>query len=148
MAQETINTGSSPNDGTGDDLRTAHEKTNSNFTELYGKYGTISIGDIGNPSVGSFYTVTGDISSAEIIFIETGGATTGEEIEVTLSSPMPSTNYFVRMYIEGFVPFYDNSTVYTPAFTVSTTAKFNIVLREGTGVGQNIKLHLEIIDRS
>ena len=36
MAQQTINRGSSSNDGTGDPLRTAFNKINSNFTELYG----------------------------------------------------------------------------------------------------------------
>ena len=35
MAQQTINVGSSPNDGTGDALRTAFDKTNQNFTDLY-----------------------------------------------------------------------------------------------------------------
>lgn len=39
MTQEIINTGSSPDAGDGDTLRTALEKTNSNFTELYGKVG-------------------------------------------------------------------------------------------------------------
>lgn len=36
-AQQTINVGSSANDGTGDTLRVSFQKTNSNFTELYGK---------------------------------------------------------------------------------------------------------------
>lgn len=35
MAKQTINIGSSPNDGTGDPLRDAMDKTNDNFTELY-----------------------------------------------------------------------------------------------------------------
>lgn len=35
MSQQTINTGSSANDGTGDSIRTSFTKTNSNFTELY-----------------------------------------------------------------------------------------------------------------
>jgi hypothetical protein len=35
MARININTGSSPNDGTGDPLRTAFTSTNANFTELY-----------------------------------------------------------------------------------------------------------------
>jgi hypothetical protein len=35
MAQEVINVGSAPNDGTGDPLRTAYIKCNSNFSELY-----------------------------------------------------------------------------------------------------------------
>ena len=36
MAKQTINVGSSANDGTGDPLRTAFNKINANFTELYG----------------------------------------------------------------------------------------------------------------
>jgi hypothetical protein len=36
MAQQTINIGSSANDGTGDPLRTAFDKINDNFNELYG----------------------------------------------------------------------------------------------------------------
>lgn len=36
--QQMINIGSSANDGTGDTLRTAGGKMNSNFTELYGKF--------------------------------------------------------------------------------------------------------------
>lgn len=35
MTQQTINLGSAPNDGTGDPLRTAFDKCNDNFTELY-----------------------------------------------------------------------------------------------------------------
>lgn len=35
MAQQTINIGATPNDGSGDPLRTAFEKCNNNFTELY-----------------------------------------------------------------------------------------------------------------
>ena len=36
MAQQTVSIGSAANDGTGDPLRTAFTKINSNFTELYG----------------------------------------------------------------------------------------------------------------
>ena len=35
MTQEIINIGAAPNDGEGDPLRTAFEKTNNNFSELY-----------------------------------------------------------------------------------------------------------------
>lgn len=35
MSQEVINIGTIANDGTGDDLRTAFDKANQNFTELY-----------------------------------------------------------------------------------------------------------------
>ena len=36
MAKQSIGIGSSANDGTGDPLRTAFDKINDNFTELYG----------------------------------------------------------------------------------------------------------------
>ena len=36
MAQQTINIGTTANDGTGDPLRTAFDKINDNFSELYG----------------------------------------------------------------------------------------------------------------
>lgn len=35
MTQQTINVGSAVNDGTGDPLRTAFQKTQANFTDLY-----------------------------------------------------------------------------------------------------------------
>jgi len=37
MTQQTINIGSSPNKGDGDPLRTAFDKINDNFTELYAR---------------------------------------------------------------------------------------------------------------
>ena len=39
MAQQVINIGASPNDGTGDFVRDAFDKTNDNFTELYSSSG-------------------------------------------------------------------------------------------------------------
>jgi hypothetical protein len=47
MAQQTINIGAAPNDGTGDKLRVAGDKINDNFTELYaGKANTSHAHDI------------------------------------------------------------------------------------------------------
>lgn len=45
MAQQTINIGAAPNDGTGDVPRTAGSKINSNFDELYAKDASLD-GDI------------------------------------------------------------------------------------------------------
>ena len=39
MAKFTINTGSSPNDGTGDNLRTGATYINNNFNEIYNAIG-------------------------------------------------------------------------------------------------------------
>lgn len=43
MAKQTINIGTSANDRTGDPLRTAFQKTNANFTELYNEINSTSI---------------------------------------------------------------------------------------------------------
>lgn len=47
MAKQTLNRGTTANDGTGDSLRVAAQKINENFTELYAKFG----GDSLNASV-------------------------------------------------------------------------------------------------
>lgn len=41
MAQQIINVGAAPNDGTGDPLRDAMIKANDNFTELYGDFASL-----------------------------------------------------------------------------------------------------------
>ena len=41
MAKQVINIGTTANDGTGDPLRTAFNKSNQNFTELYSGAGTV-----------------------------------------------------------------------------------------------------------
>lgn len=45
MSQQIINIGLLPNDGTGDPLRVAYDKTNDNFTELYNLIGSSSLDD-------------------------------------------------------------------------------------------------------
>ena len=61
MAQQTINIGTSANDGTGDPLRTAFDKVNDNFTELYND----DAGDVGSITGGTGITAsssTGDVT--------------------------------------------------------------------------------------
>lgn len=61
MAKQTINIGTTANDGTGDPLRTAFDKINDNFTELY----TDDAGDVGSIIAGTGVAVdqaTGDVT--------------------------------------------------------------------------------------
>ena len=58
MAKQTINIGSNANDGTGDPLRTAFDKINDNFTELYGSDNDINTLDA-NLDVNNFIITTG-----------------------------------------------------------------------------------------
>ena len=46
MSQQTINIGSAANDGTGDPLRTAFDKINDNFNEVYDKLGGSGLSNI------------------------------------------------------------------------------------------------------
>ena len=46
MAQQTINIGATANDGTGDQLRTAFDKVNDNFIEVYTELGGSSLSNI------------------------------------------------------------------------------------------------------
>jgi hypothetical protein len=58
MARQNINIGSSANDGTGDPLRTAFDKINDNFVELYGSDNDINTLDA-NLDVNNFAITTG-----------------------------------------------------------------------------------------
>ncbi|MBA0088884.1 MAG: hypothetical protein HRJ53_28180, partial [Acidobacteria bacterium Pan2503] len=74
MAQQTINVGTGPNSATGDPIRTAFQKCNSNFTDLYtGGIGTGSVVSIAITS--STLTVTGSpITTSGTIDIEAPAA--------------------------------------------------------------------------
>ena len=58
MARQAINIGSSANDGTGDPLRTAFDKINDNFVELYGGDNDLNTLDA-NLNVNNFAITTG-----------------------------------------------------------------------------------------
>lgn len=58
MAQQTINIGNLVNDGLGDDLRTAFQKVNTNFSDLYSTL-EITAENIGATGVGIFAQKSG-----------------------------------------------------------------------------------------
>lgn len=101
MAKQTINVGVNPNDGTGDALRSAMQKVNSNFDEVYGAgfIQNVNLGDnsvdervlsvgagiagqsLASDGAGGFYwgtAITGDVSAAilQTRLSEIAGATT------------------------------------------------------------------------
>ena len=57
MAKQIINIGASANDGTGDPLRNAFDKTNDNFNELY-----LALGDANNPV--NLFDINGNLDYA------------------------------------------------------------------------------------
>jgi len=62
MAQETINVGSSANDGTGDALRSAFVKCNNNFTELYNDESASEVNSIAATAPIARDTATGTVT--------------------------------------------------------------------------------------
>lgn len=85
MAQQTINVGAAPNDGTGDPIRTAYIKCNDNFGELYSRVQTTaptaSIGQDGDVAgmyaydASWFYICTGDYDGSTQIWLRASIAT-------------------------------------------------------------------------
>lgn len=71
MSQQTINIGSAANDGTGDPLRTAFDKINDNFNEVYDKLGGSGLSNI----TLSGSTITNTITNGDITIDPNGTGT-------------------------------------------------------------------------
>jgi hypothetical protein len=80
MTVQTINIGNQVNDGLGDDLRTAFQKVNANFTELSAQL-TITASNIGSTGAGVFKEKVGSdlrfknlVSGTKMLLNDTGDA--------------------------------------------------------------------------
>lgn len=82
MALQTINVGGYANDGTGDDLRTAFEKVNSNFAEL-GTVAGIIAGDNLGPSAGNVGNVFAQRNATDPVLEFRTLTSTDSSVEIT-----------------------------------------------------------------
>jgi hypothetical protein len=104
MAITPINVGNLVNDGTGDDLRTAFQRVNANFTDLDSQL-RLDGSNVGVPTAGSFATIfkTKDSSTAQLQFktILPGANINlvNDTDNVVISSP--SQNTFVSVVTDG-----------------------------------------------
>lgn len=93
MSQLIINVGLAPNDGTGDPLRTAFQKTNSNFTELYGAIDPSS----GNVTIGGNLTVDGTVTltalNASQVMFTNGSSQVTTKAPVDARTALQTTTY-------------------------------------------------------
>ena len=71
--QSTINVGSSANDGTGDTLRSAMQKVNSNFTELYGTIFSFNGNQFGTSSSTNVYIKSGAPLTNSVLYGSSSG---------------------------------------------------------------------------
>jgi len=74
MAKQVINIGSVANDGTGDPLRTAFDKVNDNFTELYND----DAGDVNSVSAGTGISVDQTTGAVTVTNSSPNATHTGE----------------------------------------------------------------------
>ena len=96
MAKQTINIGTTANDGTGDTVRSAFDKVNDNFTELYderlkGAYATATIDGSNNLTVDftkGALAVTLDKNISTFLFT---GTTNGTRNEILIKLTQDST---------------------------------------------------------
>tara|TARA_X000000950_G_scaffold166441_1_gene203319 strand:- start:130 stop:1761 length:1632 start_codon:yes stop_codon:yes gene_type:complete len=125
MAQQSINIGSSANDGTGDPLRTAFDKINDNFTELYGS--TAEANDLiedSTPQLGGDLDVNGRrITSArsneDIILLPNGtGGVVASAIRIA-GTTISSDDSSIININEGLVV--DGTASVSGAATLSST---------------------------
>lgn len=85
MAQQVINVGAAPNDGTGDAIRTAYQKCNNNFGELYTRFQTTipssstgTVGDVAGMYAADdtyFYYCVADYDGSSDIWYRVTGST-------------------------------------------------------------------------
>ena len=75
MAKQIVNIGTVANDGTGDQLRTAFNKLNDNFNEVYGNNfvteGMLNSDIVTNAKLGAEYTSSSALTSAASITVDT-----------------------------------------------------------------------------
>ena len=134
MAQQSINIGSTANDGTGDPLRTAFDKINDNFSELYGSSAEANdLLEDSTPQLGGDLDVNGRrITSArsneDIVLLPNGtGGVIASAVRIagtTLSSDDSSTiNINEGLIVDGTVTV-SGATALSSTLAVTGVATF------------------------
>lgn len=135
MAQQTINVGTNPNDGTGDSLRNGFIKTNDNFTELYSdkentanKSATTTLGtsDVLFPTQNAVKTyVDNGLSTKQNTLIS------GTNIKtINGNSLLGSGDLTITGGISG-----SGTDNYIPRFNGTTALENSIIFDNGTNIG-------------
>jgi hypothetical protein len=143
MAQQTINVGTSPNDGTGTPLRTAFQYTNSNFSELY-----TAVGPSGNNIVvPGTATVTGDLTCNSNVNVGASPAFFGGKIATNGHIAISAGNYLKLWNSTGTgVAGINASAADTLNFALTNAFTTAMTLNStGLGVGTSPSYKLEVV---
>jgi len=82
-------------------------------------------------------TVSGDISSAV--------GTTSDGVLITLTTAMPSTNYYVRSFVESLGTYTADTEIRRESFRKVSETQFYYIQSETNSQTQNLKIHFEVI---
>lgn len=123
MAQEIINIGTSPNDGTGDPLRTAFTKVNNNFTQLFntGWFTTESI-TFGNTQQEIFSVPVSSFTQG-VFQINSVTANTADSQNITITAAINNAGTGVKY--SGHSTLFSGNAVTTYSMAVSAN---NVIL--------------------
>jgi len=113
MAKQVINIGTTANDGTGDPLRSAFDKVNDNFTELY----TDDAGDVGSIT-----------ATAPIVRDSATGAVTISLADLGVTTGKLANDGVTHAKLENRYTASGSITTYTGAVTVNWSAATNFVM--------------------
>ena len=120
MARQTINIGTTANDGTGDPLRTAFDKINDNFTELYSETAADSQITISGNKIKTNVSnadLVLDTNGTGLVDFETGSQDTVGAVGAASKLPLDSAN---EVRPVGYLKIKVNGTEYVvPYFNAS-----------------------------
>jgi hypothetical protein len=129
MAKQTVNIGTTANDGTGDQLRNAFIKLNGNFDEVYGN-NFVTEAMLNDDIVGaSELKVTGNGTAGQLLSSDGDGTMTWADA---------ASGGYIAYYVTGAVTFWTDKTVYI--FT--NTSDLTHTLPPTPSVGYSLKISL------
>lgn len=135
MAQQIINVGSMPNDGTGDKLRDSQKKANANFTELYLATGSV-VQSVTGDSVDNTDPSNPIVNAIPLSGTSAGNPITGDiELDNTKSRKIQGiVGNFIEFAYDGSIKINESSSspVYVQGIVVEASSATASVGISGT----------------
>lgn len=97
MARQEIGVGTVGNDGTGDDLRTAGQKINNNFSELYQNVATLQVSVAGSAGGLDLDGISFDQRSVVFIGVDSANSTPADNNETYLRAVEPTKDNIILL---------------------------------------------------
>lgn len=101
-------------------------------------YGKVQGIDVDTGSVSDFYSVTGDITQAQL----TTRTTEGQVITVTFANAMDDTNYEIITNVESKGGIIQDNDIRAVVYKIINTTQIQIILDEYVNTTQNIDVHI------